>query len=532
MKIIELTLNEDIEGGVDTVSLVQEPAIEEDFYAFNAQKYYFETYDDYPQAAVNAAAMGIKRNEALGNPCATQVGKVRAQQLVNGEKLSLDTIRRMRSFLIRHKDNYELARDRKDYDACGYISYLLWGGEAALPWAEKKLSQAGETFKTPLPIKEIDKDYSFNNIEHEIFKHIFAQEFDLEVGTLPTYVNEPVKQRKLVGPLMIPDKLIRRIDPDTDEEYFVYFTEDTIKKLSERFMKNGDIHSSNIEHNGIAIDGVYLTETWIVEDPEKDKSNLYNQQYPKGTWMGMYKIDNEDVWVKIENKEIKGFSVEGWFTEKFSRYFSEDTTNDDEEMVDGIVDLLLMVEDMDNRRKIAKKVLDDFVIQGIDYEEGKFLRRVGLDVKDQILKFASQVGYTYAQLEKFANARAGGGSTDIEEVIPSWARDPRVQVSLYKYEGNISPRSRDFCAQMVNLGRYYTQADIEAMSSIAVNAGFGPRGASTYDIWKYLGGVNCHHRWQRYTYTFRNDKFELVSQSRAPGLAGTRMIDRPRGGRL
>jgi len=320
MKIVELTLNEKPEAGIDVVSLVGEPAIEQDFYAFSAQKYYFETYNDYPQSAIDAAAMGIKRNEAIDNKCATQVGKVRAQQLVNGEKLSLDTIRRMRSFLIRQKDNYELARDRRDYDACGYISYLLWGGEAALPWAEKKLRQAGEEFKTPLSIKEIDKDYSFSNIEHEIFKHIFAQEFDLEVGTLPTYVNEPVEKRRLIGALMEPNKLIKRYDEENDEEYFVYFSEETIAQLAEKFMKDGKIHATNIEHDGIPLDGVSLIETWVVEEPEHDKTNLYNQQYTKGTWVGMYKIDNEDVWKKIKNKEIKGFSVEGMFLELIKSY--------------------------------------------------------------------------------------------------------------------------------------------------------------------------------------------------------------------
>ena len=69
----------------------------------------------------------IELNEKNNMKCATQVGKVRAQQLVNGEKLSLDTIKRMRSFLIRQKGNFELATRRKDYNACGYISYLLWG---------------------------------------------------------------------------------------------------------------------------------------------------------------------------------------------------------------------------------------------------------------------------------------------------------------------------------------------------------------------------------------------------------------------
>jgi len=146
MKIVQLELLEDsILAGIDAMALVEKPAIEDEFFAFSAEKF-AETYNDYPEAAVEAAKQGIKRNEETGNKCATQVGKVRAQQLANRESVSLDTVRRMRAFLIRQKDNYELARSRRDYDACGYISYLLWGGEPALSWAEKTLRQAGEEF--------------------------------------------------------------------------------------------------------------------------------------------------------------------------------------------------------------------------------------------------------------------------------------------------------------------------------------------------------------------------------------------------
>ena len=142
MKIVKLTIDEesDLEG-IDAVALVEEPAIELDFQAFT--KYKFESFDDYPKAAKQAAIVGIQRNKDLGNKCGTQVGKVRAQQLAQGKPVTLDTIKRMRSFLLRQRDNYDLAIKRKDYDACGYISYLLWGGPAALPWAEKKLRQAG-----------------------------------------------------------------------------------------------------------------------------------------------------------------------------------------------------------------------------------------------------------------------------------------------------------------------------------------------------------------------------------------------------
>lgn len=148
MKIVELQIDDSSLSGFDATALVENPAIEQDFIAFNKVKMAELTHNDYPQAAVDAAKRGIELNEKNDNKCATQVGKVRAQQLVNGEKLSLDTIQRMRSFLIRQKGNYELATKRKDYNACGYISYLLWGGEAALPWAEKKLRQAGLEFSS------------------------------------------------------------------------------------------------------------------------------------------------------------------------------------------------------------------------------------------------------------------------------------------------------------------------------------------------------------------------------------------------
>jgi len=143
MKVIKLDIDEENEfEGIDAVALVEAPAIELDFQFFSKQNF-AETFNDYPKKAIADAKQGIKRNKAIKNKCATAVGKQRAQQLANGENLSLTTIKRMRSFLLRQKENYDLAVKRSDYNACGYISYLLWGGPAALPWAEKKLRQAG-----------------------------------------------------------------------------------------------------------------------------------------------------------------------------------------------------------------------------------------------------------------------------------------------------------------------------------------------------------------------------------------------------
>lgn len=99
-----------------------------------------KTYTDYPKAAREAAERGIRLNEEVGNKCATQVGKVRAQQLANGEPVTLMTVKRMYSYLSRAAEYY----DPSDTKACGTISYLLWGGEPALRWAERIIKQEEE----------------------------------------------------------------------------------------------------------------------------------------------------------------------------------------------------------------------------------------------------------------------------------------------------------------------------------------------------------------------------------------------------
>ena len=111
-----------------------------------------ESYDDYPDAVKNNAKRGIELNEKNGNKCATQTGKVRAQQLANGEPLSLETVKRMASYLQRAEEYY----DEGDTSACGTISYLLWGGKAARRWAEAKLNEE--------LLKAIEKEFS-NQLE-------------------------------------------------------------------------------------------------------------------------------------------------------------------------------------------------------------------------------------------------------------------------------------------------------------------------------------------------------------------------------
>jgi hypothetical protein len=98
---------------------------------------------DYPDAAVENAQMALDAREETGNPndCGTQVGWERANQLVNGEDLSEDTIERMASF-ARHEDNKEQGEEgRAD---CGWMMWKAWGGDEGIAWAEEKSDEIDE----------------------------------------------------------------------------------------------------------------------------------------------------------------------------------------------------------------------------------------------------------------------------------------------------------------------------------------------------------------------------------------------------
>lgn len=123
----------------DSVGMSEEEA-EEIIETLSAMFTELESYTDYPDSVSNNAKRGIELNEKVNNKCATQVGKVRARQLANKEAISVDTIKRMYSYLSRAGEYY----DESDTEACGTISYLLWGGKSGLRWAESKLKELGE----------------------------------------------------------------------------------------------------------------------------------------------------------------------------------------------------------------------------------------------------------------------------------------------------------------------------------------------------------------------------------------------------
>lgn len=96
----------------------------------------FETYDDYPQAAVNNAKRAIKYKKEKGTTCGTIIGWRRAAQIASKSKISRETISRVASFK-RHQQNKDVPYD----EGCGGIMWDAWGGSAMIEWAIKKLKQ-------------------------------------------------------------------------------------------------------------------------------------------------------------------------------------------------------------------------------------------------------------------------------------------------------------------------------------------------------------------------------------------------------
>jgi hypothetical protein len=121
-------------------------------------------------------------------------------------------------------------------------------------------------------------------------------------------------KKLLMGALLVPNKPIYR--KSGEDEYYIYFSKDTISKASQLYLKNGNQNNSTLEHQH-SLSGLTLVESWIVEDKEKDKSRLYNLNVPVGTWMGTVKVNNDEVWNEyVKTNKVKGFSIEGYFADK------------------------------------------------------------------------------------------------------------------------------------------------------------------------------------------------------------------------
>jgi hypothetical protein len=155
------------------------------------------------------------------------------------------------------------------------------------------------------------------------------------------------EKRILMGPALIPNKKIYRRGVD-DEEYYIFFSEETVVKASQLFLSRGNQNNSTLEHE-YNIKGMSVVESWIVEDEKKDKSALYNLNMPKGTWMVSVKVNNDEIWEEfVKTGKVKGFSIEGYFTDNADRpkeQVEEDLSADE---ISELEDFSLLLEALES----------------------------------------------------------------------------------------------------------------------------------------------------------------------------------------
>lgn len=121
------------------------------------------------------------------------------------------------------------------------------------------------------------------------------------------YFSEKADRRIVTGALMVADMPIYR--NVAGQEFYVQFDAQTIEAIAQRFFEMGYQSKVNLQHDGKIVEGVVMYESLIVD---KERGMQF-QDLPEGSWVGSFKVNNDEVWERIKSGEMKGFSVEGIF---------------------------------------------------------------------------------------------------------------------------------------------------------------------------------------------------------------------------
>ena len=146
------------------------------------------------------------------------------------------------------------------------------------------------------------------------------------------------ERRIVVGFALVPEKEIYRkmnINGE-DKEFNIFFSKETVAQTQEVYMKQLNLNNVTAEHEKPVTDCCVI-ESWIVEDKDNDKSNIYNLNANGGEWVIMMKIDNDEEWADIKEGKKLGFSIEGAF-QGFENLQSKQLT--DNEIINQIKNII------------------------------------------------------------------------------------------------------------------------------------------------------------------------------------------------
>jgi len=384
-KIVELFINDDFdESGIEAISLVSRPAHDESWMAFNKQNKFQDDEEKMnPYIIVDEDFCATNRKIfELGEPYEKLINE--GYEIVRVEKVTPQVVHKMNQerftqsspnepstldenqpYLVRYK--YIGVRDNKNRTFCremlqagkvyriedidaltdevanpqfGFYSIFMYRGSynCRHQWVRllyKKDTNIRNTDKSVKGLIETQglgpnlqpntvPDNQRDKVAPREGSYFSKSRYEQASNKEPKSYYFDDEKRIIVGAAMVPNKMIHRYD-DLGNLYYVFFSKASIKKMADKFLKQKRTDETSIEHDGIKLgsDKVYITESWVSEDPIKDKSAAYGFNLPAGTWFVSMKVQDPKVWEMIKKKALTGFSVEGLFAEK--SVFSKET---------------------------------------------------------------------------------------------------------------------------------------------------------------------------------------------------------------
>jgi hypothetical protein len=199
------------------------------------------------------------------------------------------------------------------------------------------------------------------------------------------FAEQDKEKKLLVGAALVPNRPIFR--KKEDEEYYIFFSKETVRKASQMFFKKGNQSKATLEHD-VKLDGMTVVESWIVES-EKDKSRHYGLDVPVGTWMVSMKVESEQVWNDyVKDGKVKGFSIEAFFSDRMERP-KDKTLNDlstiEDEEAENIVDIIksiLSSEKLDLETKVVSDnyaIIDDRLAYATEEKAADMAQKIGCE---------------------------------------------------------------------------------------------------------------------------------------------------------
>ncbi len=205
----------------------------------------------------------------------------------------------------------------------------------------------------------IDEENEFSGIEAiSVVENPAIEEDFIALKKQQVKLAEVDKEKRiLMGAALVPNKKIYRTNGE--DEYNIFFSEDTVRKASELFLSRGKQNNSTLEHD-VKLNGLSVVESWIIEDKKKDKSRKYGFDLPIGTWMVSVKVKNDEIWNDfVKEGKVKGFSIEGFFADKLDERPRENVEEDFDEM-EALSKLYEMEEAFLNSQEVELESYNDY----------------------------------------------------------------------------------------------------------------------------------------------------------------------------